>query len=270
MKPVVIQFTGCLNVLSSLRLLIIRVPSHLHLSTVTRVSLRLCNTCVMVKNGARNLLRGRKIEQLYDFALTRECPRRKGKARRTVTPLRSAQRGMGRGVSANKFEMWINDGLQSATNFTNAVRGTASKSPTAPQIQLQNSIPTVAATGPILTREPMNFGIRRLADTRCSAITAPAIIRKGPGVLYCRVPARSGAAAAKMIPANGMRFNSPLATPIAKAPCNRSASNTPTVSAARIDPTTRFPPTNPWTIRLTRVTNKGMLVFAPNVLESQV
>jgi hypothetical protein len=68
----------------------------------------------MLKNGAHNSLRGRKIEQFYDFALTRKCPRRKGKARRTVTPLRSAQRGMGRGVSANKFEMWINDGWQCA------------------------------------------------------------------------------------------------------------------------------------------------------------
>src|ERR1700731_4532541 len=159
MKPVVIQFTGCLNVLSSLRLLIMRALSHLHLPNVAWAPRRLCNTCVMVKNRAHNLLRGRKIERLYDFARARKCARRKGIARLTVTPLVIAQRGMGRGVSANKFEMWINDGLQSATNFTKAVSGTANKRPTAPQTQLQNSIPTVAATGPILTREPMNFGI---------------------------------------------------------------------------------------------------------------
>src|ERR1700719_3315741 len=112
MKPVVVQFTGCLNVLSSLRLLIIAFPHVSSIPTVTRVSRWLCNTCVMVKNGAHNSLRGRKIEQFYSFALTRKWVRRKGKARRTVTPPRSAQRGMGRGVSANKFEMWIRDGLQ--------------------------------------------------------------------------------------------------------------------------------------------------------------
>jgi hypothetical protein len=59
----------------------------------------------MVKNRAHNLLRGRKIEQFYDFALARKWPRRKGIAQLTVTPLLSAQRGMGRGVSANKFGM---------------------------------------------------------------------------------------------------------------------------------------------------------------------
>jgi hypothetical protein len=68
----------------------------------------------MVKNGANNLLRGRKIEQLYDFALPRKCSRRQGIARLTVTPLFMAQRRTGRGVSANKFEMWINDGRQCA------------------------------------------------------------------------------------------------------------------------------------------------------------
>jgi hypothetical protein len=34
-----------------------------------------------------------------------------------------------------------------------------------PTANSKNNIPTVAATGPIFTREPMIFGISRLADT---------------------------------------------------------------------------------------------------------
>ena len=47
----------------------------------------------------------------------------------------------------------------------NAVRGKASSKPMTPHNQPQKRIPTVAATGPILTRVAMNFGIRRFADT---------------------------------------------------------------------------------------------------------
>ena len=74
-------------------------------------------------------------------------------------------------------------GWQSATNFTNAVNGTASSKPIAPHSQLQNNMPTVAATGPIFTREPIDLGIRRLADTRCKEVTVRTMIKKGPAVL---------------------------------------------------------------------------------------
>src|ERR1035441_10740674 len=49
----------------------------------------------------------------------------------------------------------------------NAVRGMASRRPITPHNQPQKRIPTVAATGPILTRLAINFGIRRFADTTC-------------------------------------------------------------------------------------------------------
>jgi len=49
----------------------------------------------------------------------------------------------------------------------NAVRGTASSKPITPHNQPQKRIPTVAATGPILTRLAINFGMRRFADTTC-------------------------------------------------------------------------------------------------------
>ena len=51
-----------------------------------------------------------------------------------------------------------------------------------PQSQPQKSMPMVAATGPMFTRDPMNFGIRRFAEMRCSEITVKKIIKKGLAV----------------------------------------------------------------------------------------
>src|SRR3981081_2074501 len=96
--------------------------------------------------------------------------------------LASAQRGTGRGVWARRLAMGRRAGWQSATSFTNAVNGTASSKPTPPQSQLQNNMPTAAATGPIFTRDPINFGISRLADNTCKEITVTAIIKNGPAL----------------------------------------------------------------------------------------
>jgi len=58
----------------------------------------------------------------------------------------------------------MSEGWQSEMSLTKAVKGTASKIPMMPQSQPQKSRPTVAATGPMLTREPMNFGIRKCGN----------------------------------------------------------------------------------------------------------
>ena len=65
----------------------------------------------------------------------------------------------------------------------NAVRDTASSKPMTPHNQPQKRIPTVAATGPILTRVAMNFGIRRFADTTCRKRIVRVMTIYGPGVL---------------------------------------------------------------------------------------
>jgi hypothetical protein len=65
----------------------------------------------------------------------------------------------------------------------NAVRGTASSKPMTPHNQPQKRIPTVAATGPILTRVAMNFGIRRFADMTCRKRIVRMMTMNGPGVL---------------------------------------------------------------------------------------
>jgi hypothetical protein len=65
----------------------------------------------------------------------------------------------------------------------NAVSGTASSKPMTPHNQPQKRIPTVAATGPILTRVAINFGIRRFADTTCRRRIVRVMMIYGPGVL---------------------------------------------------------------------------------------
>ena len=77
--------------------------------------------------------------------------------------------------------MWNSDGWQSAISFTHAVSGTASSTPMIPQSQPQKSIPIVAATGPIFTREPMNLGTRKLAETIWSAMATTAMMMNGAG-----------------------------------------------------------------------------------------
>jgi hypothetical protein len=65
----------------------------------------------------------------------------------------------------------------------NAVRGTASSKPITPHNQPQKRIPTVAATGPILTRLAINVGIRRFADTTWRKRIVRMMTMNGTGVL---------------------------------------------------------------------------------------
>ena len=65
----------------------------------------------------------------------------------------------------------------------NAVSGTARSKPITPHSQPQNRIPTVAATGPILRRLAINFGIRIFADTTCRKRIVRVMTIYGPGVL---------------------------------------------------------------------------------------
>ena len=51
-----------------------------------------------------------------------------------------------------------------------------------PQSQPQNSIPMVAATGPMFTREPMNFGTSKFEEIMCRPITVSRIMTYGPTV----------------------------------------------------------------------------------------
>src|SRR5258708_2067537 len=160
-------------------------------------------------------------------------------------------------------------GWQSATSFTNEVSGTASSNPIAPHNQLQNNMPTVAATGPMSTREPINFGISRFADSRCRETTVSAMIKNGPAVLNWSVAASRGTTLAKTTPKKGIKFKNPLAIPRATAPSILIASNAPMVTAAISDPTIRLPPANPRTMRLTWLTNLGTSVVVTNVVHSQ-
>ena len=81
------------------------------------------------------------------------------------------------------LDKWHKDGCKSATSLMNAVSGTASSKPITPHNQPHKRIPTVAATGPILTRLAINFGIKRFADTTCRKRMVRVMTIYGPGVL---------------------------------------------------------------------------------------
>ena len=91
-------------------------------------------------------------------------------------------------------------------------------------------MPTVAATGPIFTREPINFGISRFADNRCKETTVSPMIKNGPAVLNWSVAASRGTILAKTTPRKGIKFKDPLAIPRATVPCIPITNNTPMVT----------------------------------------
>ena len=89
---------------------------------------------------------------------------------------------------------------------------------------------------------------------------------KGPRVLNWRRAAAKGTAAASRRPRKGIRFRNPLTIPIVTAPFIPRTKNTTDVPAAMMDPTIRFPSTNPRIILPRFLTNLGTSILSWNML----
>ena len=161
------------------------------------------------------------------------------------------------------LDRWYREGCKSATSLTTAVSGTASSKPITPHNQPQKRMPTVAATGPILTRVAINLGIRKLAETMCKNKTVRMMMTNGSGVLNCRIAPARGRAREKIRPRNGTRFKIPLTIPIGTAPCIPSAKKTRVVVNAMTEPMIRLPATKPRTIWFKLVVKRSVSTLEP-------